>query len=243
MSLSISVRKYIRWLPEPASEPTTTIVLTSPERRFVDIRILKSTDADPADERAQPVLHASRIDWAFAGFSSSELQTGADGSQFVHSTWKHWVSSRVADADGVVDEGDMFPQADGTTLEKGKMVNPATGRETEYEEVWEDPKPTTTTEGDGEKVMCAVLQLHDDAHQARGMVVRVGQFCQGVLRIGESMSLERWQWKSHGGWKRQVRIGDQWLPCGVLLDGQRVRMGGEVKHGEFSWRVVELSES
>jgi hypothetical protein len=36
----ISVRKYIRWLPDEASEPTSTIVLTSPERRFVDLRIL-----------------------------------------------------------------------------------------------------------------------------------------------------------------------------------------------------------
>lgn len=37
---SISFRKFIRWVPEEASEPTSTLVLTSPEKRFVDIRVL-----------------------------------------------------------------------------------------------------------------------------------------------------------------------------------------------------------
>lgn len=37
----ISIRKSIRWLPGVASEPTSTIVLTSPQRHFVDLRILK----------------------------------------------------------------------------------------------------------------------------------------------------------------------------------------------------------
>lgn len=37
---SISFRKFIRWLPDEASEPTSTLVLTSPEKRFVDIRVV-----------------------------------------------------------------------------------------------------------------------------------------------------------------------------------------------------------
>jgi hypothetical protein len=38
---SISIREHIRWLPDKASEPTSTIVLTSPQRRFVDLRIFR----------------------------------------------------------------------------------------------------------------------------------------------------------------------------------------------------------
>lgn len=38
---SISLRDSIRWLPEPASEPTSTLVITSPKRNFVDIRVLR----------------------------------------------------------------------------------------------------------------------------------------------------------------------------------------------------------
>jgi hypothetical protein len=46
----ISVREYIRWLPDEPSEPTSTIVLTTPERRFVDIRVLK--ESSPSDDDA-----------------------------------------------------------------------------------------------------------------------------------------------------------------------------------------------
>lgn len=38
---TISIRKFIRWLPDEPSEPTTTFVITSPRlKRFVDLRIL-----------------------------------------------------------------------------------------------------------------------------------------------------------------------------------------------------------
>jgi hypothetical protein len=45
----VSIRKSIRWLPEDASEPTSTIVLSSVERKFVDIRILKSASRESED--------------------------------------------------------------------------------------------------------------------------------------------------------------------------------------------------
>lgn len=52
MSPGISIREGIRWLPKPFSEPTRTVVLTSPENRFVDVRILSrdTTDEDAGDE-------------------------------------------------------------------------------------------------------------------------------------------------------------------------------------------------
>ena len=38
---TISIRKFIRWIPDEPSEPTTTFVITSPRlKRFVDLRIL-----------------------------------------------------------------------------------------------------------------------------------------------------------------------------------------------------------
>jgi len=44
MAPNISIREYIRELPENATEPTITIVLTSAESRFVDVRIYKAAD-------------------------------------------------------------------------------------------------------------------------------------------------------------------------------------------------------
>lgn len=51
---TISIRKFIRWLPDEPSEPTTTLVITSPRlKRFVDLRILLpdngSTDQNGAE--------------------------------------------------------------------------------------------------------------------------------------------------------------------------------------------------
>lgn len=47
---SISFREHIRWVPDEAGEPTSTIVLTSPQRRFVDLRILKAPTAEGQGE-------------------------------------------------------------------------------------------------------------------------------------------------------------------------------------------------
>lgn len=149
----------------------------------------------------------------------------------------------MSDTGGVKDEGDMYPQPDGRTLEKGSMVNPSTGKLTDYQEMWRDLDPVATIHEDRDEVKaCVVLMLEDNAHKAKGMVVRVGQFCQGVLRIGHRFSLERWDWKGkEEGWKRAVRIGDFWLPCGVATEEGTLKMDGEVKYGEFVWKVVELS--
>jgi len=157
----------------------------------------------------------------------------------------------------ITDEGDMLPQPDGErTLERGSMVNPDTGKLTEYEECWLDVKVKAVDlgvggeAGDDEKSRtCVVLVLHDDEHKARGMVVRVGQYCQGVVKVGKQFALERWEWKAakeegsggqSGGWKRLARVGDWWLPCGAALREDLLKLDGEVKHQEMVWKVVEL---
>ena len=186
-------------------------------------------------------MNFSRLDWAFAGISSTELKTDPNGKQIVHSKWKHWVDSQSYNPEEEInDEGDMFPQKYGTTLERGSMVDPATGRMTEYEECWRDVEPIAINE-EGKRV-CVVLRLHDDANKARGMVVRVGQFCQGFLRVGKDMALERWAWDKESGWRRQTRMGDMWLPCGVAGDEDKLKKDGEVTFGDFVWKVIELEE-
>ncbi|KAK0936201.1 hypothetical protein LTR29_012211 [Friedmanniomyces endolithicus] len=246
MAPSISIREHVRWLPDAATEPTTTLVLTSAKGNFVDIRIFKPTDLNTKSE--ENVLPLSRIDWAFAGTSSSTPQHDKDGKAFLHSTWKHWVSSRTRDVDGVSDEGDMIPMPDGRMLEKGSNTDPETGEVSEYEELWWEAPVKVVESGEGGggegRNCCVVLRLQDDEHEARGVVVRVGQYVEGVLRVGESFSLERWEWKGMGkgeGWQRLVRMGDLWLPSGPAMEEKRLKEGGEVKYGEYVWEVVELS--
>lgn len=57
MAPNISIREYIRWLPEEASEPTTTLVLTSAENRFVDIRIIKAANDSQPHTQTESKYH------------------------------------------------------------------------------------------------------------------------------------------------------------------------------------------
>ena len=128
-------------------------------------------------------------------------------------------------------------------MEYGSNVDPETGKVITYEECWKDVEIKAVNGAPGlDSKVCVVLQLHDDAHEARGMVVRLGQYVQGVIRVGDHFALERWEWKGASeGWKRLVRIEDYFLPCNVAMEEEKIRLGGEVKFGEFVWKVVELS--
>lgn len=235
---SISIREHIRWLPDPPSEPTSTIVLTSPERRFVDIRVLLQPDGSLPPVSDEP-LPLDQLDWAIAGTSSSELRDDGHGNSVRHSRWAHWVDSRFPDAESANDEGDMFPQPDGLTLEKGRMVNPATGLETDYEELWRDDDPISTE--DSGTVRCTALQLHDDTSGTRGVVVRLGKFCQGVMRTKEAFVAERWEWSAESGWKRSLKVGHGNLPCSAAIDAEgKLTSGQEVGEGDHVWKVIEL---
>ncbi|CCF45250.1 hypothetical protein CH063_03553 [Colletotrichum higginsianum] len=215
---SISFREHIRWIPDEASEPTSTIVLTSPQRRFVDLRILKSA---PTADAAQTTHAAGRLEWGIAGTSSSTLRDDGAGGQVRHSRWEHWIDSRTTDPENAADEGDMYEQADGLTLEKGRMVNPATGEETDYEELWRDVEPAAVA-------------------GARGSVVWLGRFCQGISRVGEDVTAERWEWRDDGGWRRTMRIGERGLPCEALLKtGALLTVGAHVVHEDLVWDVLE----
>lgn len=235
--MSISIRDSIRWLPDAvASEPTSTVVLTSPEHRFVDIRILK--DINEPD---------TSLDWAFAGISSSETRDGVR-----HCIWRHVVDSRTRTPEAVVDEGDIFPQADGRTLETGRMANPATGKLTDYEEVWNDleaegvpeirKNPAESTQQP--RARCVVLELEDEEREERGMVVCLGRYCQGVVRIGPRFAAERWLWED-GEWQRKFRVGDLWIPGpehihnGILSQTEQTGYEDTL----LLWKVVETSYS
>jgi hypothetical protein len=262
---NISTRAFIQWLPDPPSEPTSTEVLTSRQKFFVDIRILKDF---------------SKIDWAFAGRSESRKNEATGNTS---TRWHHTVDSRFIDAESVIDQAKMLPEdpESGIALEKGSMVNPATGRETAYVEGWREtaakhvPEPTSNEiaafeqelekrgvkfipgdldlrtlvrhgnplEESSNSVSC-VLQHANAARQSRGTVIRVGQFCQGVLRVGDEFAAERWEWTEQGGWRKVFASGSSKLnmPCDVAchLAVRKLRVGNEVVYGPGEiWQCVE----
>ncbi|KAH6629669.1 hypothetical protein C7974DRAFT_190803 [Boeremia exigua] len=230
----VSIRKSIRWLPDPASEPTSTIVLSSAERRFVDIRILKPENGGLQDQKEH--LNLKQLDWAIAGTSSS-VET-APGVKL--STFHHWIDSRTVDVEAATDAGYMSPMdpdgEDELVLEKGNMVNPETGSPTDYEEIWIE-KELSPVPGD-EASQIVVLDFDQGAHR-RGRIVRVGTRCQGLLRSEDEIAAERWEWTAEKGWSRSHLIGrDGALPCAKFLDSP---VGDTITHDGITWNVVERS--
>ena len=90
--------------------------------------------------------------------------------------------------------------------------------------------------------------LKAESESAKGMFIRVGGWCQGLLmEDGGKMTVERWRWASQendptqgpGYWKRVVRIGDGEMPGPVLLKGISDGSDTEVVSGALKWEIIE----
>jgi hypothetical protein len=184
-------------------------------------------------------LDAKRLDWAIAGTSCS-VAAPEQGADVKLSTFHHWIDSRTTDVENATDAGYMYPMPpdveDEIVLEKGNMVNPETGMPTDYEEVWIE-RDLDAVPGD-ERDQVVVLDF-DRGVEERGRVIRVGMLCQGLLRRGEAVVAERWQWSEKEGWSRSHLIGrDGALPCETLL---RSSPRDTIEHDGNVWTVVERS--
>ncbi|CAK7266070.1 hypothetical protein SEPCBS119000_001834 [Sporothrix epigloea] len=108
----LSTRISIRWGDEPASEPTTTLVM-GVGGYFMDLRVTKSDNS---------------VDWAFAGRKETVSVSP------LHCRWHHIIDSRNVFEP---DEGSFAALPNGDSLETGSMpCLERGGAVTPYEEVW-----------------------------------------------------------------------------------------------------------
>ncbi|KAI5205771.1 hypothetical protein E4T39_02926 [Aureobasidium subglaciale] len=247
----ISERRGIRWLPHQLEleEPTSTLVLTSSKGKFVDIRIF-CKQGDSLPNEGGP---SQSLDWGIAGTSTSTIinepsldhpsnpAPPSDGSSraVCHSTFSHWIDSRT-DTPGP-DQGDMYPQTDNTTLELGSMYNPLTNSEQAYEEVWADYGASAVNG----KRWSVVIDLDDPEHNAKGRVVRVGEHCQAILKVGEQVTVERWRFElpdkdGKGDWRRLARLGDLFLPVSLVFTPESIIADNTLTYGDYKWKVKEV---
>ncbi|KAI0820446.1 hypothetical protein BC628DRAFT_1330318 [Trametes gibbosa] len=241
--MSISERLYIRWPPEAASEPTSTLVLTMPRtRKFVDLRLLLPLP-QPQPQRLSHPQPPAALEWGFAGRAVGTPTRGK---------WVHEISSRTAHPEEeVVDEGATGPHptmGPGVVLERGWMRRPAgysgsggDGVECEYEEAWRAVRVRGCERGERVAVlveMRAGAEAGGAGAVRRGAIVRVGQVCQGIVRDGADVYVQRWEW-ADGEWTQTARIGAYDMPCdatwGEVREGDRIERGGVV------WDVNELT--
>ena len=145
----------------------------------------------------------------------------------------------------------MYPQADGDVLEKGNMQNPSTGQSCEYEEVWHDLE-IRMLKGESQRV-CIVLEADFPSTGTKGMLMRIGDWCQGILKTTQGMTIERWQWlhteSPHGDqghdsisevkWTRLAKFGSGSLPSPIMLSLRNLVDGSKVESGGIEWSLVE----
>ncbi|MCJ1316907.1 hypothetical protein MMC15_002228 [Xylographa vitiligo] len=230
-----SVRRHIRRLPGEATEPTSTLVLTSHDSWFVDVRILTATREDGTRE-ALPTDGGpiSRLEWAFAGKSYTK-PSKVDGGP-AHTIWCHDIDSRTSDPER--DEGDMYEQEDGDVLECGQNVDAETGAVNKYEELWHDIGVQLV--GQEKDHLSAMLIANDKSHDTKGMIVRVGDWCQGILKVGEDTTVERWHWSHKDHWQLVAKLGQKSLACGATFDRISLELGKVIRHHDLDWKVIEL---
>ncbi|MCJ1392015.1 hypothetical protein MMC18_004882 [Xylographa bjoerkii] len=230
-----SIRKHIRRLPGEATEPTSTLVLTSHESWFVDVRILAATREDGTREPL-PIDGGpmSRLEWAFAGKSYTTQSKVAGGP--AHTVWCHGIDSQTSDPER--DEGDMYEQEDGDTLECGQNVDAETGEVKKYEELWHDVGVQLV--GQEKDHFSVVLKADNQDHNTKGLIVCVGNWCQGILKVGEDTTVERWQWSQGEHWQLVAKLGQKSLVCAATFARPSLELGKVIRHLDLDWKVIEL---
>lgn len=252
-------------VPGEPEEPTSTLVLTSKDCYFVDVRILKDKYEE---EKSKEENTEACIQWAFAGRSYTVTKgTKKDGmTQSSHTVWDHWIDSKSNSPD--TDEGDMFVQDSGDVLERGKQKNPDTGEETEYEELWHDLEVASM--GKKHNHSSVVMRAEEPEKNLKGMVVKVGGWCQGIVKVGDELTVERWEHKpgsisdderevlrriglstelgkTRNEWIRTFKFGKGFLPCEYIVGGTSGKLGlnfvlkqdPDYWGKEIEWRVLE----
>jgi hypothetical protein len=95
----------------------------------------------------------------------------------------------------------------------------------------------------------------------RGLIIRLGQYCQGFVKHGSSNTIERWEFTERiernegagakesemvgvvgGDWVRVARIGDAFLPCAIAMREEGVVLGARAEYEGVEWVVEEVVE-
>lgn len=194
------------------------------------------------EEKDAEINSEACIEWAFAGRSHSKArQTHEDGkTKLSHTVWEHWIDSKSDSP--AVDEGDMSVQENGDVLERGKSTDAATGLVYEYEELWHDLEAVPL--GKKHNRSSLVLMAEDPERNLKGMAVKIGGWCQAIVKVEGALTVERWELKpaastdtedqdkerkheirTRNDWVRTFKMGAEPLPCEYMCSNTDGKIG------------------
>ncbi|KAL1640774.1 hypothetical protein SLS58_006596 [Diplodia intermedia] len=166
--------------------------------------------------------------------------------------WNHLIDTKCVapGQEPAPDEGEMYavagrPEA---CLEIGRMEREkGSGIVLGYQEMWVSVQPRLV--GSETRRRGVVLSLDMPEHRARGVIVRVAQYCQALLIANGQIDLERWEYLvgapgNPPEWHRVAKLGSRFLPCAWTFEGgdamgEEVAVGSTLQDGEMGWRVQE----
>ncbi|KAI1772021.1 hypothetical protein F4818DRAFT_454215 [Hypoxylon cercidicola] len=231
----VEIRRGFSLGYDAPSEDSSTIVLTAPSGKYVDIRF----STLPRSQAALAVKTQCDKIWGYAtaGLSTVAILPGKGGCPaydcMVHATWEHPIdSSGSFDTDGA----DLLLLADGARMEVGCMV--IRGKMQMFKEYWVTPTGRSVDRP------CAVVELKGGEEGAKGMAIRIGDFCQGILQHGDEFWFERWEiQEGESKWTRDERSNTPTtemgiLPCWWMTEKART-FGETIMIDGRQWHVTE----
>lgn len=126
------------------------------------------------------------------------------------------------------------------------MPNPATGIDTEYEEVWDDVPVELPDQGNKKSATCLSFLTEDAEKETKGCIMKLGYWCQGVLRVGKDISVERWKFidDEDKSWVLVARVGKNSIGCEIAFgNDESIEAGKTIEVEGRRWVVKEVDWS
>lgn len=225
----LSTRVSIQWLPDEAEELTSTMVFSTPQDLFTDVRVFKHcypySAKDVTVEEIDKVFQFVSIgkEEEIKGTNQLRFETSVNLAEIVKSI----KTGRPLDECRAAPDIGSFFEIEGSEdrKETGAMENPATGVVTDYVEVWRSLNPEESTpaqevrEGHWSSAQKEVrVRVFDtDSEGFSGRIIRLGNWVQGVLFDGSESQyplsvMRRFFNETSKEWESLIEYGKQEFP-------------------------------
>ncbi|KAK6460424.1 hypothetical protein DFJ63DRAFT_250499 [Scheffersomyces coipomensis] len=211
----VSTRVSLQWGSEEPEELSYTMAFTSPQNHYVDIRIFKHKNpykGDGSDSFDQV------FQWLLAGIEEPIPDTGK--INFKNYIDSQAVTRSIKSGKPLVIGSDIgdFSDIEGSLDRKevGAMLNPDTGVEQSYIEIWRSLDPTKLTptnevresEVEDDTIPVFTLQV-EESDDIRGKIIRLGNWVQGITfdKSTNTFNVIR-SFLNEGKWENQIEYGD-----------------------------------